>query len=205
MIARVRDRVSGPLVWTLGVVAVLALVLGVGRLVPQEPVVVVGIAAGVEPAIALLASVVACAVVLAVVYAAYLPSAFLSALGLLLVGYLAFGRGAAYVGRYPVFVGELVLAFGAVAVLLRGRPQLAVRSPVAWLLIAFGVCGAAQTFPYLRLYGTDALRDGVPAKGFGMRVCLGRFPFGPRLLAKRRATRSWSITCRPTSWSRAGR
>ena len=47
MITRVRDRLAGPMFWVLGVVLVLILVLGVGRLVPQEPVIAIGIAVAV--------------------------------------------------------------------------------------------------------------------------------------------------------------
>ncbi len=47
MITRVRDRLAGPVFWVLGVVLVLVLVLGVGRLVPQEPSIAIGVAVAV--------------------------------------------------------------------------------------------------------------------------------------------------------------
>jgi hypothetical protein len=45
VIARVRARLGAPVVAAFGVLAVLALVLGVGRLIPQEPVIAVVVAA----------------------------------------------------------------------------------------------------------------------------------------------------------------
>ncbi len=47
MTVRVRHRVAGPVLAALGVLFVLALVLGVGRLVPQEPVIAAAIAVAV--------------------------------------------------------------------------------------------------------------------------------------------------------------
>lgn len=88
---------------------------------------------------------------------------FVVALGALLLGYMFMGRGFAHLGVRPVYVGEVVLAFGflatGVAVMklrLRYRPTLP-----EWLLIAFMALGAARTIPYLPQYGIDALRDAV--------------------------------------------
>ena len=47
MIPRLHERVAGPLLRVLGVLLVLGLVLGVGRLVPQEPLVAAAVAVGV--------------------------------------------------------------------------------------------------------------------------------------------------------------
>jgi hypothetical protein len=47
VITRLGSRVAGPVFWILGVAFVLVIVLGVGRLVPQEPIIAVGIAVAV--------------------------------------------------------------------------------------------------------------------------------------------------------------
>jgi O-Antigen ligase len=44
---RIRGRLAPPLLWTVGVLVVLCVALGVGRLVPQEPVIAAAIAVGV--------------------------------------------------------------------------------------------------------------------------------------------------------------
>lgn len=47
MIGRVRARLGPPLLWTFGVLVVLTVALGVGRLVPQEPLVAAAVAVAV--------------------------------------------------------------------------------------------------------------------------------------------------------------
>ena len=77
----------------------------------------------------------------------------------ILIGYAFLGRGMAYVGVSPLFVGELVLGLGIIAILVslptaRWQPMhLAIAVFVGWGLI--------RTIPYLGTYGIDALRDGV--------------------------------------------
>lgn len=88
---------------------------------------------------------------------ARLPGLFLGALTALLLGYAFLGRGFAYLGMPPLFVGEMVFALGLLAVLARGfRTRLSV---VEWLLLAFIGWGALTTIPYLPTYGIDAMRD----------------------------------------------
>ena len=87
---------------------------------------------------------------------------FLASLGVLLIGYAFFGRGFAYLGMPPLFVGELVLLVGLAAVVLtRGTLRRASRVPMTWFILAYAGWGALQTFPYLGPYGIDALRDAV--------------------------------------------
>lgn len=78
----------------------------------------------------------------------------------LLCGYALLGRGFAYLGVPPVFVGEIGLVLAVLAI-LPGVPRGVLRSPVTWLLVMFMLWGAACTFPYLGEYGLDSLRDGV--------------------------------------------
>ena len=87
---------------------------------------------------------------------------YLYALGVLLAGYAMFGRGFAYLGFGPVFVGELALLLGGVALAVVPGPFRRVfRSPTIWLLAIFVVLGALRTLPYVNVFGIDAFRDGV--------------------------------------------
>lgn len=90
-----------------------------------------------------------------------MPRGYLLALCLVLAGYALFGKGFAYVGYPPAFVGELVLLAGVGALAVRGGWfALFNLTPmrILLLLIAWGVY---RTLPYLRTYGIDALRDAV--------------------------------------------
>src|SRR5690242_4908637 len=104
---------------------------------------------------------------LGVFFARRLPRFFLGLLGLLLIGYAFLGRSFAYLGARPVFVGELVLAVGLLTVLLSGGLGVAFRSPITWLLLAFGAWCATRTVPYITTYREDALRDAV-VWGYGL-------------------------------------
>jgi hypothetical protein len=84
---------------------------------------------------------------------------FVGLLGVILVGYMWFGKGFAYVGVPPLFVGELVLGIGLIALLLV-LPRLRL-TPLHLLLLAFMALGLVRTLPYLGEHGMDALRDAV--------------------------------------------
>jgi hypothetical protein len=94
---------------------------------------------------------------------AAVTDAFPAALGLLLVGYAFIGKGFAYLGVPPFYVGEIVLIFG-LAALLHSRCILAATASVGSLallaLVAWISVRVAADFPR---YGFDALRDGVVA------------------------------------------
>lgn len=79
----------------------------------------------------------------------------------LLAGYALFGRAFAYVGVWPVFVGEMVLAIGLAATAQGIGLARVLRLPVTWLLLAFAFWGALRTAPYLENHGVNALRDAV--------------------------------------------
>ena len=86
---------------------------------------------------------------------------FLVVLGVVLGGYALMGRGFAYLGAPPVFVGELVLGLGGLAAVVSGRLSRTFRSPVAWAIAAYMAWGAFRTVPYLGTHGVSALRDAV--------------------------------------------
>lgn len=89
------------------------------------------------------------------------PGRWLAWLAAVLVGYALFGKGFAYIGLPPLFIGEATLVAG-LACLLTVRPwQRALAFPGLGLLALLWVWGAACTLPYLGRYGLDAVRDAV--------------------------------------------
>lgn len=141
-----RSSMSAPLsAWTTVIVGALAALVGVVTVH--------------RPALVVAAVIAICGVVL---FRA-LPRVFLGLLWTLILGYTFLGRSVAYLGAPPVFVGEIMLAFGLVAALASGRRALLElsRSPVAWLIVVWALWGVSGTLPYVGRYGTDALRDAV--------------------------------------------
>jgi hypothetical protein len=105
---------------------------------------------------------------------------FLGGLGALLVGYAFLGRGLAHAGAPPIYVGEMVLGLGVLALAL-GRPAVRL-DLVRGLLVAFMIWGALQTLPYLGRYGVDAFRDAV-TWGYGFfALAIAALVTGPDLL-----------------------
>ncbi|MBX9823659.1 MAG: O-antigen ligase family protein [Xanthobacteraceae bacterium] len=76
-----------------------------------------------------------------------------------LAGYAFMGKGFAYLGAPPVFVGEIALLLGTLVFFRIGLmfaclatlPSLILATMMAWTLV--------RTLPYVRAYGIDALRD----------------------------------------------
>ncbi len=89
---------------------------------------------------------------------------FLKTLGVVLFGYALFGRGFAYLGVAPLYVGEMTLLLGLLVLLADPgiRSAFPTWSSAPWLSI-YLLCGwgLARTVPYLTTYGADALRDGA--------------------------------------------
>lgn len=119
----------------------------------------IGALAGLAPplAILLVMGVFGLAVLIAIGQRA--TRAFLASLTVILIGYAFFNRTFAYLGLPPLYVGEIVLGLGALAFLTSSRRWALTRVHV--LLLLFMGWGAAQTIPYLPLYGVDAIRDAV--------------------------------------------
>lgn len=106
--------------------------------------------------------------------------AFVVGLGALLVGYAFLGRGLAHAGVAPVYVGEMVVGLGVLALAL-GRPVFRF-DLVRVLLLAFMAWGLLQTVPYIGRYGIDALRDAV-SWGYGFfAIAIAALARGPDLL-----------------------
>src|SRR5205085_923511 len=82
---------------------------------------------------------------------------WLSLLCLTLLGYALAGKGAAYIGLPPLFVGEAVLGLGLVVFILYGRWLDILNAPQVWLLLLLAGWSFLQTYPYLHSYGADVL------------------------------------------------
>ena len=84
---------------------------------------------------------------------------FHGALVALLIGYAFLGKGFAYFGLPPLYVGELCLALAVVAILYSIR-QARFSLPLLFLVL-FMAWGLLRTAPYVGTYGLFAIRDGV--------------------------------------------
>jgi hypothetical protein len=83
-----------------------------------------------------------------------------------LLGYALLGRGFAYWGVPPFYVGEMALAIGILCLGTTGI-AVALRLPLLIPLLLFMLWGAARTLPFTSEYGLDALRDAV-LWGYGL-------------------------------------
>jgi hypothetical protein len=85
-----------------------------------------------------------------------------------LIGYAFIGKGFAYLGFPPIYVGEIALLTGGAIFLETGYgiafiaalttlPSLLLTMMMAWMLV--------RTLPFVGVYGADALRDSVVMYG----------------------------------------
>jgi hypothetical protein len=90
-----------------------------------------------------------------------LSDQYLILLSGVLLGYAMIGKGFAYLGLPPLFIGEIALSAGLVVMLRTGcliaalatLPSLVLAATMLWVLL--------RTLPYVGVYGFDALRDSV--------------------------------------------
>src|SRR6185437_5607048 len=81
---------------------------------------------------------------------------FLLFLAIVLMGYAIDGKGFAYFGIPPLFIGEFTMLIGIV-VLLRTRGWAKLwETPQILALSAFVLLGIGRTIPYFDSYGLDA-------------------------------------------------
>ncbi len=78
-----------------------------------------------------------------------------------LLGYAVFGKGWAYVGVPPLYIGELVLLSGVVVLLACTPWWTMLEALSAWPLLALMIWGTVRTLPYLSVHEIDAMRDAV--------------------------------------------
>ncbi|MCA9156784.1 MAG: O-antigen ligase family protein [Planctomycetales bacterium] len=89
-----------------------------------------------------------------------LQQGWLDALCVLLLGYALFGKGFAYLGASPLFVGELVLLTGTYVFLRVGWKYVIIR-PTVWPLLGLAAWGTLTTLPHVSTYGIDSIRDAM--------------------------------------------
>lgn len=122
----------------------------------------VGLAVGLG-GVEFAASLVFVTLVLATISTQGLRATFGFALGGVLFGYAALGKGFAYLGAPPVYLGEVVVGLAVLVLLLvkpAGRSGQR-RSPAVGALWVLIVVGVVVTVPGVKEYGIDALRDSV--------------------------------------------
>ena len=92
---------------------------------------------------------------------------FLYVIGLGLLGYSFFGRGFAYCGFPPYFIGEALLGFGIIAFIVSGEISRIYRSFLFWMVALLMIIGLLGTINQINEYGIFALRDAV-IWGYGL-------------------------------------
>jgi hypothetical protein len=84
---------------------------------------------------------------------------FWNFLALVLLGYAVIGRGVAYIGVSPIFVGEIALLLGIIAVCSSRRRLQLPLSPALFVLGLFMIWCAARMVPFIGKWQINALRD----------------------------------------------
>ena len=84
---------------------------------------------------------------------------WLTLLCLTLLGYALAGKGWAYIGIPPIFIGETVLLCGVVCFFVRDHWSRILEVPAVWLLLLMAAWGFLRTASYFSEYGAEALRD----------------------------------------------
>jgi hypothetical protein len=86
---------------------------------------------------------------------------YIPALSFILLGYAVMGKGFAYLGVPPLFIGEIALFAGLVVALQSGCLVAALATPPSLVLAATMIWVLLLTLPNVGVYGFDALRDSV--------------------------------------------
>jgi len=76
-----------------------------------------------------------------------------------LLGYAVVGKGFAYLGLPPIFIGEMALLAGSIVFLRTRCAAAALVSLPSLLLSATMIWVLSRTLPFVPIYGMDALRD----------------------------------------------
>ena len=82
-------------------------------------------------------------------------------LGGVLLGYATVGRGFAYLGVSPVFIGEAIYLLGLLVAIYTGCLLASITAPSSFVLCGAMIWVMLRTAPFVREYGFDALRDSV--------------------------------------------
>ncbi|NOJ43320.1 O-antigen ligase family protein [Bradyrhizobium australiense] len=78
-----------------------------------------------------------------------------------LLGYAFLGKGFAYLGLPPIFIGEIAFFTGVVILLRTGCLIAALTTLPSLVLVAAMAWVVLRTLPFVGVYGFDALRDSV--------------------------------------------
>jgi hypothetical protein len=84
---------------------------------------------------------------------------YLAFLAIVLLGYALMGKGFAYLGLPPLYMGEIALLTGIVVFLRAGALIASLTTLPCLMLVTLMVWVMARTIPYVGVYGFDALRD----------------------------------------------
>jgi hypothetical protein len=84
---------------------------------------------------------------------------YLAFLAIVLLGYALMGKGFAYLGLPPLYVGEIAFLTGIVVLLRTGAFVGALATLPAVTLVVLMAWVLARTLPFIGLYGFDSLRD----------------------------------------------
>src|SRR5215467_1685236 len=90
-----------------------------------------------------------------------LPDRFLLLLAIVLAGYAIDGRGFAYIGIPPIFIGEIALLFGLLTLICTPHWSRVFRQPASIVILPFMIWGFLRTWPFIAEYQLDAARDAV--------------------------------------------
>ena len=86
---------------------------------------------------------------------------YLALLAILLLGYALMGKGFAYLGFPPLYVGEIAFLTGIVVLFRSGALVGTLTTLPTLLLVVLMALVVARTLPFVALYGIDSLRDSV--------------------------------------------
>jgi len=86
---------------------------------------------------------------------------YLALLAIVLLGYVLMGKGFAYLGFPPFYVGEIAFLSGIVVFLRTGAFVGALATLPSVVLVVTMIWVLARTVPFVSVYGFDALRDSV--------------------------------------------
>lgn len=86
---------------------------------------------------------------------------YLALLALALLGYALMGKGFAYIGIRPLYVGEIAFLAGLAVFVRSGAMVASLASLPSIVLAAAMIWVLARTVPFVSVYGFDALRDSV--------------------------------------------
>ena len=84
---------------------------------------------------------------------------YLALLAIALLGYALMGKGFAYLGFPPLYVGEIAFLIGTVVFLRTGALVASLATLPSLVLVALMVWVLARTIPFVSVYGFDSLRD----------------------------------------------